>query len=142
MMNNNFSEEAKKKVLQAKKEIIERLIEAEVEEILPQRYAKKKGEKETPLICPNCGVRKTNQIRRDGHYRRKLIVSEGVIEDLHIPRIECKDCGCYLKLDFKILDPKKRHLEKDIDEEILRLYLSGAPFQKIKAMLEEKLQRG
>jgi transposase-like protein len=140
MMNNNFSEEAKK-VLQAKKEIIERLIEAEVEEILPQRYAKKREIKETPLICPNCGVRKTNQIRRDGHYRRKLRVAEGIIDDLNIPRIECKDCGCYLKLDFKILDPKRRYLEKDIDEATLRLYLSGASFQKIKTMLEEKLQR-
>jgi hypothetical protein len=51
-------------------------------------------------------VRKSNQIRRDGHYRRKLRVAEGIIE-----------------------------------EAILRLYLSGAPFQKIKTMLEEKLQR-
>jgi transposase-like protein len=141
MTNNNSTEEARKKALQAKKEIIERLIEAEVEEILPQRYAKKREGKETPLICPNCGVRKANQIRRDGHYRRKLRVAEGVIEDLHIPRIECMDCGRYLKLDFKILDPKRRYLEKDIDEEILRLYLSGASFRKIKTMLEEKLQR-
>jgi transposase len=109
MMDNNLSEETKK-VLQAKKEIIERLIEAEVEEILPQRYAKKREGKETPLICPNCGVRKANQIRRDGHYRRKLRVAEGVIEDLHIPRIECMDCGRYLKLDFKISDPKRRYL--------------------------------
>ena len=140
MMDKNFSEETKK-VLQAKKEIIERLIEAEVEEILPQRYAKKRRIRETPLICPNCGVRKTNQIRRDGHYKRKLRVAEGIIYDLNIPRIECKDCGCYLKLDFKILNPKKRYLEKDIDEEILRLYLSGASFRKIKTMLDEKLSR-
>jgi hypothetical protein len=105
MMDNNLSEEAKK-VLQAKKKIIERLVEAEVEEILPQRYAKKREGKETPLICPNCGVRKSNQIRRDGHHRRKPRVTEGIIE-----------------------------------EEILRLCLSGAHFQKIKTMLEEKLQR-
>jgi len=41
--------------LQAKKGIIEMLIEAKIEEILPQRYAKKREGKQTTLICPNRG---------------------------------------------------------------------------------------
>jgi len=84
-MNSNFAEEviiqtkivkegARKAAIKAKKEIIEMLMEAEVEKILPQRYAKKREGKQITLICPNCGVRKANQIRRDGHYKRKLIV--------------------------------------------------------------------
>ena len=134
------NESARKAALQAKKEIIEMLIEAEVEEILPQRYAKKREGKETTLICPNCGARKANQIRRDGHYKRKLRVSLGVIEDLHIPRIECKDCGRYINLTFKILDPKRRYW-KDVDEEVLLLYLSGVSYRKIKMIAGRKMAR-
>ena len=148
-MNSNFADEvirqkkiveegARKAALKAKKEIIEMLIEAEVEEILPQRYAKKREGKQTALVCPNCGLRKANQIRRDGHYKRKLIVSEGIIEDLHVPRIECKDCGHYLKLNFKILDPKKRYW-KDVDEEVLSLYLRGVSYRKIKMIVGRKM---
>jgi len=148
-MNNDFADEvirqkkiveegARKAALKAKKEIIEMLIEAEIEEILPQRYAKKREGKQTTLICPNCGVRKANQIRRDGHYKRKLIVSEGIIEDLRVPRIECKDCGHYLKLTFKILDPKKRYW-KDVEEEVLSLYLRGVSYRKIKMIVGRKM---
>jgi lambda repressor-like predicted transcriptional regulator len=63
-MNNDFADEvirqkkiveegAWKAALKAKKEIIEMLIEAEIEEILPQRYAKKREGNQTTLICPN-----------------------------------------------------------------------------------------
>jgi hypothetical protein len=61
-MNSDFAEEvirqkkiveegARKADLKAKKEIIEMLIEAEVEEILPQRYAKKReGKTNNPYL--------------------------------------------------------------------------------------------
>jgi hypothetical protein len=65
---------------------------------------------------------------------------EGVIEDLHIPRIECNDCGRYLKLTFKILNPKRRYW-KDVDEEVFHLYLSCVSYRKIKMIAGRKIAR-
>ncbi|MGB9878089.1 MAG: hypothetical protein ACPLPS_10010 [bacterium] len=90
---NIVKKEVLKKALETEKKLIEELLEGEIEEILPQRYAKKRGSEETGLFCPHSGPRKTGQVRRNGHYKRKLRVTEGIIEGLREPMIECSECG-------------------------------------------------
>ncbi|MGC8842318.1 MAG: transposase [bacterium] len=127
----------REKALEEKKYLIEKLLEQELEELLPGRYAKKRKSKETPLVCPICGPRRTDQLRRNGHYRRNLLVLEGLIKGLKVPRIECKECGSELSFPFKILSPKARYW-LDVEERVLHLYETGVPLRKIANILEEK----
>jgi hypothetical protein len=67
-MNSDFADEvirqnkiveegARKAALKAKRNYRD-ANRGRVEEILPQRYAKKREGKQTTFICPNCGMRK------------------------------------------------------------------------------------
>jgi hypothetical protein len=56
-MNSNFADEVirQKKIVEegARKAALK--AKAEIEESLPQRYARKREGKQTTLICPHCG---------------------------------------------------------------------------------------
>lgn len=127
-----IDEKAREAGKQIKKELIEELLEAEIEEHLPLRYAKKRRARPTPFVCPHCGLRKESQVRRNGHYKRQLRVSEGVIDGLRVPMLECSVCGRKIKFRFRILDEKTRYW-KDID--------TAVSYRKIKKILGRRMAK-
>jgi len=127
-----IDEKAREAGKQIKKELIEELLEAEIEEHLPLRYAKKRRARPTPFVCPHCGLRKESQVRRNGHYKRQLRVSERVIDGLRVPMLECSVCGRKIKFRFRILDEKTRYW-KDID--------TAVSYLKIKKILGRRMAK-
>lgn len=135
---NLIQQGAKQIVLALKKEIIEELLEAQIEESLGKKYAKKREATDTDLTCRSCGERKANQVRRNGHYPRDLKVAEGKISNLSVPMVECKKCFRKIQVKFKILDPKLRYWI-DVDKKILELYMNGVSYRKIRQMIGKQM---
>lgn len=58
--------------------------------------------------CGHCGCSDANQFIRDGHYQRELQTGWGVIENLHVPMLECQKCQHDVVCDYTILEKYKR----------------------------------
>jgi hypothetical protein len=58
--------------------------------------------------CRHCGCSDANQFIRDGHYQRELQTGWGVIQNLHVPMLECQQCRHDVVCDYAILEKYKR----------------------------------
>jgi putative transposase len=74
--------------------------------------------REIDWVCRYCGCRDANQFIRDGHYRRDLATSYGVISDLQVPMLECQCCGHDVICSFAILDKYDRFWY-DLDQQAI-----------------------
>lgn len=81
-----------------------------------------------------CGPREAQQIKGNGHYRRSLGVLEGTIT-LRVPQVCCVGCGHGVSLAAPFL-PARRRFWGDLDQRITEVYLSGASYRQVKALLE------
>lgn len=109
-----------------------------VERYLGQKWLKVRKASPTPWVCLNCGPRASNQVKRNGHYRRQLIVLEGVIY-IQVPQITCLKCGKQLALSTVFL-PKRKRYWVELDSKVTELYLSGASYRQLKAMLDRQME--
>lgn len=101
---------------------------------------RRRGREPTPWVCWRCGPREACQVKRNGHYRRSLVVQEGVIR-LRVPQLRCLGCGGQLALATLLLPWRKRYW-LDLDQAITEAYLSGASYRKVRAMVERRIQSG
>lgn len=86
-------EEEKRRVLrELKREAIEEALELLVERVLGPRWQRREEERLSPWLCLHCGSRLLSQMRRNGHYRRNLVVGEGVIT-LWVPQVSAKSAA-------------------------------------------------
>lgn len=122
-----------------KKEVLEAALEHWVEQHLGPRW-QRRGARPTPWFCPACGPRDSHQVKRNGHYRRQLVVTEGVI-NLRVPQLRCRGCGRGLALQALFLPPRKRYW-LDLDRELTEAYLSGMSYRQVKAMVERRIESG
>lgn len=83
-----------------------------------------------PPLRPTPG----RQLRRNGHYRRRPLVAEGMVE-LRIPQLVCTDCGRSVPFAHPLLPPRRR-LWLDLDQRLTELYLEGASYRGAKRILE------
>lgn len=88
----------------------------------------------TPWACPDCGPRAGDQVRRNGHYRRRPLTCEGVIS-LRIPQLVCIDCRRSVPYSHPLL-PRRRRLWLDIEHRLVLLYLEGMSYRAARRVLE------
>lgn len=121
-----------------KQKLLEEALEHPVEEYYGPRWQKRRHHAPTPWICLECGPRDSSQVKRNSHYRRQLVVLEGVIT-LRIPQLRCRHCGKAVALAALFLPYRKRYWI-DLDREITKRYLSGVSYRQVKAMMERQIE--
>lgn len=62
-------------------------------------------------------------MRRNGHYRRGLLVGEGLIT-IQVPQIECKGCGKAIQIEWGVFERRSRYWI-GMDKEVTELYMRG-----------------
>ena len=67
-----------------KKKLLEEALEGLVAKHHGPKWLKIRERKPTPWVCLKCGPRESNQVKRNGHYQRSLVVTEGIIH-LRVP---------------------------------------------------------
>jgi len=98
-----LEDEERRVLKELKREAIEEALELTVERVLGPRWQRREKEGLSPWLCLHCGSRFLSQMRRNGHYRRNLVVGEGVIT-LWVPQVECKECGKSIRVEWGILE--------------------------------------
>jgi len=130
--------QAKATLREWKRKLIEGALEHLVTKYHGPKWLKIRERKPTPWLCPRCGPRENNQIKRNGHYHRYLIVKEGVI-GIRVPQLECLYCGKQIALDALFL-PKRKRYWIELDRKITELYLSGVSYRQVKAILGRAME--
>lgn len=77
--------------------------------------------------CRRCESRLRADFRRNGPYRRKLLVLEGMIE-LRVPMVRCR-CGGYVNIEWQVL-AKRGRVWVDVRLTAIRHYLGGSSYRK------------
>ena len=83
---------AKARLREWKRKLLEEALEGLVTKHHGPKWVKIRERKPTPWVCLKCGPGESNQIKRNGYYRRYLVVMEGTIR-LRVPQLECLSCG-------------------------------------------------
>lgn len=130
--------QAKAALREWKRRLIQEAVEGFIDRFHGQKWFKIREVIPTPLICLNCGPRASQQVKRNGHYHRQLIILEGVI-CIRMPQIKCLKCGRQLTI-APIFLPKRKRYWIELDRKITELYLSGASYRQVKAMLDRKME--
>jgi putative transposase len=97
---------------EAVRDVVTEVVEAEVTAKLGREKGQprevKSQERAIDWKCGQCGCSDANQFIRDGHYRRELQTGWGVIQNLHVPMLECQCCKHDVVCDYAILEKYKR----------------------------------
>lgn len=118
-----------------KQELLQAALDEFVAHYLGQRRQRRRGP--TPWVCLRCGPREAQQVKRNGHYQRQLVVLEGTIT-LRVPQLGCVGCGHGVGLDAPFL-PARRRLWADLDRCITEACFSGASYRQVKALVERQV---
>ncbi|MFQ5886749.1 MAG: transposase, partial [Anaerolineae bacterium] len=131
-------EESRKLLLEFKQEAIEKALSLVVERVLGPRWQRRERREPSPWVCSSCGSRSLSQVWRNGHYRRGLVVGEGLIT-IQVPQIECKGCGKAIQIEWGIFKRRSRHWI-EMDKEVTELYMNGVSHRKVAEMLARRIQ--
>lgn len=113
--------------------VLQRVIDRSVRQALGKpRGLRRRGR--TPWACPGCGPRSGDQVRRNGHYRRRPLTREGPIT-LRIPQLVCVDCGRGVPYTHPLL-PRRQRLWLDLEQHLVVLYLEGIGYRAAQRVLE------
>lgn len=124
--SQGVAQKAKERILQ------ELLEEAVIGALGPPRGQRPK--ELTPWSCRSCGARRGDQLRRNGHYRRRILVREGPVE-LQMPQLLCVDCGKSVAVELPLL-AKRQRLWMDLDQQVASTYLEGCSYRAVRRLLE------
>ena len=130
--------QAKTNLKEWKRRLLEEALEDLVEKYHGPKWLKIRERKPTPWACLRCGPRESNQVKRNGHYRRSLVILEGTIR-IKVPQLECLNCGKEVALNALFL-PKGKRYWIELDRKITELYLSGASYRQVKAILDRAME--
>jgi transposase-like protein len=119
-----------------KEHVLQAVIDSSVSHHLGERRSGYRGSALAPWSCPRCGPRLGSELRRNGHYRRRPLTSEGPIS-LRIPQLVCRACGKSVPFTHPLL-PRRKRLWLDIDQQILQLHLEGCSYRATKRLLERR----
>lgn len=122
-------------IRQWKGRLLQEALEMFVTKHLGCRWQRRRGP--TPWVCLGCGPREAQQLKRNGHYSRQLLVLEGIVT-LRVPQLRCLNCGKSVALDARFLPPRRRFWG-DLDQRLTEAYLSGASYRQVKALLERRV---
>ncbi|MFQ5886822.1 MAG: transposase [Anaerolineae bacterium] len=130
-------EESRRLLLGFKREAIEKALSLVVGRVLGPRW-RRRGKRIIPWNCRACGSRWASQVRRNGHYKRNLVVGEGVIT-LRVPQVECKGCGRSISIAGGLLKPRSRYWI-EFDKEVTEFYMNGVSHRKVVEILARRIQ--
>lgn len=119
-----------------KETVLQSLIDQAVDRALGPRRGGWRSQERSPWTCPRCGPRLGSELRRNGHYRRRPLVSEGVIT-LRIPQLVCLDCHKSVPFTHPLL-PRRKRLWLDLDQEVALYYLEGCSYRAVKRLVERR----
>lgn len=128
-------EASRQLVLALKREAIEEALALVVRRVLGARWERRRGG--TPWSCRVCGPRVASQVRRNGHYRRFLVVGEGTVQ-IRVPQVECVGCGRSVSVSGGILEPRSRYWI-ELDQKVTEWYLSGCSHRKVVEILARRM---
>lgn len=102
---NSFFADLKCGLLEIVKRRIEEELEREVSQWLYREYHERRihVQRQTQAICQKCGSHSASQFMRNGHRKRQMVTTYGVVV-FWMPRVVC-DCGGSVKIPFSILRP-------------------------------------
>ena len=118
--------ERREKALIDAQEWFQSQLEAETAQELGERRAPRSGVSET-WQCRRCGQSQRALFRRNGHYRRTLLVREGQIT-VRVPVVRCR-CGGYIEVKWRVLAEQAR-VWYDVLVSMIRHYLAGLSYRK------------
>jgi len=79
------------------------------------------GDADAPWACHRCGQTSASEMKRNGHYPRKLQTTRGAIVGLRVPMVRCTGCDAAANIEFAALR-KHKQLWLDMETEILFTY--------------------
>jgi transposase-like protein len=118
--------ERREKALIDAQEWFQSQLESEVTQELGEHRAPRSGVSES-WQCSKCERSQRSMFRRNGHYRRQLLVQEGLIS-VRVPLVRCK-CGGYVKVKWRVLEDQRR-IWFDVWLSMIRHYLAGLSYRK------------
>lgn len=123
-----------------KETVLQRVIEGSINRHLGRPRRGRGRREQAPWACPRCGPRLGSELRRNGHYRRRPLVREGLVE-LRIPQLLCVDCGKSVPFTHPLL-PRRKRLWLDMDQQLAVLYLEGCSYRAARRLLERSCRSG
>ena len=134
-------EEVRKTGLEKKKELIQEYLYLYIDNLIQRdKFLHRKHGKmnrSEVLVCDKCGNNLTSNFVRNGTYDRALMVSEGYISRLAVPRVRCTCCGKKIKGVNGII---KKHSRLWYDTQLLvaELFSLKASIREIKDAVKRR----
>ena len=116
---NQFLSDVQEEIAHRVMHRIETQMEADVTAGLHREYHEKRAgvKRHSQACCQRCGTHQASAFSRNGHRRRHIVTSFGVLT-FWLPRVIC-ECGGSVSVPFSILQPYQR-LWEDVLEQIGR----------------------
>lgn len=115
-------------------------LDAEVEQWLyrsSHQRRKQVKQQHSRAQCGCCGSRRASDFSRNGHRRRQMVTTLGVMT-FWLPRVVCK-CGGSVRIPFSIVKPYQR-LWVDVIEQVERWAGWGVSLRRMQAEIGETMQ--
>ena len=136
---NTFVDELRVELRERVRQGLERQLEEEVEGWLHRgRYGRRQeaGGHQIGSRCSRCGTRQAKHFWRNGHRRRQLVTTFGVLS-FRLPRVMC-ECGGSVPIPFGIVAPYQR-LWDDVLEQIGRWAMLGLSLRQMQGEIADQL---
>ena len=134
-------EEVRKTSLEKKKELIQEYLYLYIDNLIQrEKYLHRKHGKmnrSDVLVCDKCDNNLTSNFVRNGTYERALMVSEGYISKLKVPRVKCACCGKKIKGINGIIKKHSR-LWHDTQLLVTELFSLKASIREIKDAMRRR----
>jgi len=126
-------------VLEYLRAVKEQVLQGTIDEAVTAALGERRGARlkgTAPWPCPSCGPRRGDQLRRNGHYRRQVVVLEGVLT-VKMPQVVCVDCHRSVAIQHPLL-PRRQRLWLDLHQRVAEAYLEGCSYRATRRLLERE----
>lgn len=135
---NSFFSDLKRCLLRVVQQEIEAQLEEDVSSWLYRDYHERRTNlnRSSQAYCQRCGSQNAACFMRNGHRRRQLLTSYGVIQ-FWLPRVVC-ECGGSVKIPFSILQPYQQIWE-DVCQQVKRWANCGLSLRQMQSEIAESI---
>jgi transposase-like protein len=136
---NQFLADVQQKLSETVIRCIENQLEAETDAWLyRQQHERRAGvTRRSSAYCPRCGTQEARAFSRNGHRKRQLVTTFGVLT-FWLPRVVC-ECGGRVVLPFSILRPYQR-IWDDVLQQIERWSQLGLSLRQMQTEIGDQLR--
>lgn len=135
---NSFFMELKQSLCEIVQQEIEQQLEDDVLMWLYRSYHERRSgiKHRGQAYCQSCGSREARHFMRNGHRKRQLVTSYGVL-NFGLPRVVC-ECGGSVKIPFSILQPYQQ-IWDDVALQINRWADLGLSLRQMQGEIAEQI---